>query len=368
MDTSRKIILSVLLLSALVVGGILLWPEAAEKLAPEPVAAWVAIQPAGEEAARIGSVELPAGSELTLHAVLEARGRGGAPLYYTEAERLIIDGAEVPAESILRWDRPRPPKLRWFTVEGAVPYLRVDGPDDLDRFEFKSFFRVSWPQTWSVPGRIDPANDDELAVEEGRITPDFGTQRYAVFIEFFAEDDAPLAERRYNSPAAEEMRTAPEKVATVRQVLAAEGGGTGAAAARLASSFFGVTQLDLAPDASADSLSRVRELTDRGLAYDTTPLLARLIHEAGREPGSLAWRRIDLATGALRWGTDVAAGDLVQAGSRWVMLYEDRGESGGDGVLGYEDLCLDFTRGAEVRPLSAVFAAGGELELGRLSG
>ena len=59
----------------------------------------------------------------------------------------------------------------------------------------------------------------------------------------------------------------------------------------------------------------------------------------------------------------VARGDLIRAGGRVVVLYEDRGTPG---RLDRGDLCFDFEQGAEVLPLSEVFVGEGLLELARL--
>ena len=60
------------------------------------------------------------------------------------------------------------------------------------------------------------------------------------------------------------------------------------------------------------------------------------------------------------WGGEgMASGDLLRAGERLVVLYEDRGTFG---VLDAADLCFDFFKGAAVRRLDEVFSGDGLLE------
>ena len=68
-----------------IVAALFLLTKASEKVAPVPVALWVAIQPEGEDVARVGPIELPAGTGFRLHAVMEAETFRGERIYYTEA-------------------------------------------------------------------------------------------------------------------------------------------------------------------------------------------------------------------------------------------------------------------------------------------
>jgi len=355
-EPSRKIVLAVSAVAVLGLAVLLLWPEAAEKLAPELVGARVAVEVAGAGIATIGTVEIEAGTPFTVHAVVEARTREGEPLYYTEASRLSIGGREVPPTSLRRWDRPGEPKLRWFTVEGSVPYLKVERPEDLSRFTFTDFLHQDWPETWSVPGRIDPANDDELARDPRVESPPFGTQRFSLWVELYDRESPLLPRARYTAPGAAELEASPESVTAVHAVLP----GPAAPASR----FFGLAHLDLPSTAAVEEVARVRQWTAAHLAYEDVALLAQLMREAGKTPDEVPWRRVDLTTDNLAWGTDLEAGDLLQAGARWVVLYRDAGRAG---VLDYDDLCFDFIRAPAIRPLGQVFLRGGELELGGLS-
>jgi hypothetical protein len=106
------------------------------------------------------------------------------------------------------------------------------------------------------------------------------------------------------------------------------------------------------------------------------------------EADAVPWQPIELA-GALAWGEEVHAGDLLSAGGRVVVLYRDAappaavpdgaaaapaiGSGPGNGRLDGDDLALDYVRGASVRRLSEVFdlTAGGTLSwapLGRPAG
>jgi len=356
-DPTRRIVTVVIAVAAAVVLVLVLWPEAQERLAPELVAARVAVQPAGAEAAVAGPVEIEAGSEFTLHAVLEARGRGDRPLYYTEAPALEIDGRRVPAESLLRWDRPQPVRIFWFTVEGFAPYVKLEAPDHLDRFHFTEFFRPEWPSAWAIPGRLEPRFSESLARDTVELEArSFGSQRFHVRIELFAEEDAPTATERYLSAEGDAL---PEAAESFPGVFAALPGAAGPA-----SLAFGLTQIEPPAGAGGDLLRRLAELTRRRVAFTRGLLIREVITASGRAPGEIAWETVDLGAGPA-WGGEggVDTGDLLRAGARTVVLYRDRGTAG---ALDREDLCFDYQQGAAVRALSEVFVGEGLVEVARL--
>ena len=328
-------------------------PDAVERFAPEPLAAWVAIQPAGSEVAEVGPVEIEAGEEFTLHAVLEARTRGGDPLYYTEAERLSLAGQEIPVDQIRVWNRPGRSQILWFTVEGNVPFIKLESDQDLDRFTLTEFLHLEWPRSWSVPGQLEPANDNGF--QGGGETHDFGTQRYQARIELFATEDGKVPMARFKSPGATELAEEPESFATVSSRLPGAPGP--------ASLYFGLTAIETPAEPSSEYLAEVSALTRSRLAYAPLPLLAEIFHRAGTTPDELEWTRVDLEEGPA-WGSEADAGDLLQVGARWVMLLEDAGTLG---RLDRQDLCLDFEGRPAVRRLAEVFTGEGELELGRLA-
>lgn len=358
MDPTRRIVTVVIAVATAVVLLLVLWPEAQERLAPELVAARVAIQPEGAEAAVAGPVEIEAGRGFTLHAVLVARGRGGEPVYYTEAPALEIDGRRVPPEALRRWDRPQAVRIFWFTVEGFAPYVRLEAAQQLDRFHFTEFFRPEWPSAWAIPGRLEPRFSESLerdAVElEGR---SFGTQRFHVRIELFEDEKAPTASQRYLSAEGDALPDAAEEFPGVYAALPG--------AAGPASLAFGLTQIEPPAEAGADLLRRLAELTRRRVAFTRGLLLREVISASGRAPGEALWATVDLGAGPA-WGDDdagVETGDLLRAGARVVVLFRDRGTAG---VLDRDDLCFDYEQGAAVRALSEVFAGEGLVEVARL--
>lgn len=360
MSTEKKILWSVGAVVSVVVLAFALWPSAKESLAPAPVAAHAAVLPAGAEVAVVGPVEIDAGGEFTLHAVLEARDRGGETVYYTEAPALEIDGERVPDGALRRWDRPRALKVFWFTVEGFTPYVEIEEAAHLDRFHFTEFFRPEWPSAWTVQGRLDPKFSEALAREE--VTAGdraFGTQRFQVRIEMFADEDALTAEERFVSLGADALPDAVDRFPTVYAALPG--------AAGPASLAFGLTQLEPPPSPEPALTERLRELARQRLAFSRVPLVRQVIRAGGQSRAGLDWTSVDLAAGP-EWADDgggagaVGMGDLVRAGPRVVVLYRDRGTPG---RLDRGDLCFDYERGASVRALSEVFTGEGLVEVAR---
>lgn len=364
MSSERRTLWLVFGAVVLVVGALLLWPRVQEQLAPEPDRALVAIQPEGEAEAVVGMVELPAGTPFQLHAVLEATRRDGTTVYYTEAPALRLPDGPVPTDRLLRWDRPQEIKVLWFTVEGAVPYLELDPDETLDRFRMGEFLRPDWPQAWSIPGSLDPANDDALVRTGARPDNPFGTQRYHVRIELYGPGSRLVPERRYGSQEAAELLAAGEDgAADFPTVVSSLPGALGAASA-----LFGLTQIELAPDSGSAGTRGIRTLTRARLAFSRVTAIGALLSAARTTVEALDWRLISLDAD-LPWspagGGEVAPGSLLRVGDRVVILYRDEGKSG---VLDRQDLCFDYARGAAVRALNDVFVGGGEVELASLDG
>lgn len=358
MSTERRIVIGVMVVATVAILGLVLWPRAKEGLAPALVAAHVALRPAGADAALVGPVEIEAGTPFTLHAVLEARERGGATVYYTEAPALEIDGEAVPTEALRRWDRAGAVRIFWFTIEGVVPYVKLEDPAQLDRFHFTEFFRPEWPSAWTIDGRLEPRFSESLEREvvESQDRA-FGTQRFQVRIEIFEEDGDLTPRTRFISAGGAALPDGVEDFPTVYAALPGAAGPSSLA--------FGLSQIEPPAAPDAELLARLTELTRRRLAFSRNPLVALAIQAAGRSRADLAWATVDLEAGP-PWGEGegaVGIGDLVRVGARVVVLFRDHGVAG---RLDRDDLCFDYERGAAVRPLAEVFTGEGLVELARL--
>jgi hypothetical protein len=393
MRGEKRIFWTVVAVAVVVVAALVAMPRVEERAAPRPTASWVGIEVEGSGVARVGPVSIEAGTPFTLHAVLAAETRRGETIYYTEAPALSFGDEPVAADALRRWPSNRQAKVLWFTVEGPSPYLALPG-GSLERFRLAEYLRSDWPFAWSVRGRVEPANDDAMATAGADAEYPFGTQRFQVRIELFGREATVLPEARFASWGREELPARLAEFPTVTAYLPGP--------ARPASEVFGLTQLEASGDdgrtetrsdleALADA-GRLREslveLTRQRLAFSRLPLLAEVLAAAGVQADAVPWQPIEL-TGALAWGDEVHAGDLVSAGGRVVVLYRDAApatavregltaapaiDSGpGDGRLDGDDLALDYVRGASVRRLSEIFdlTAGGTLSwapLGRPAG
>lgn len=322
-----------------------------ETLAPEPQRAWIAIEMDGSGRARTGRVQLESGTPFTLHAVLEARTLGGDKVYYTDAEMLEIRGEEVPASALRKWTQSETVRILWFTVEGFTPYFEVAEVADLQRFEFREFYRPEWPRTWSIPGELAPvAEKYDPQAPKARL-PDFGTQRYHLRLEFFGPASQIKPRLRLRSPGAEDL---PENEADFPTVVASLPGALAAP-----SRAFGLTQIEVL---TADLTSVADWLTSwsaRQLAFSRLTVIKEMLSRAGVTYESLEWREIDLESGPEWGGEGVRAGDFLRVGDRLVVLVEDLGTPE---VLDYPDLCFDYHKGAKVQPLREVFAGEGLVE------
>lgn len=358
MSSEKAILWTVAGVLSVLILAVVLWPRAKEELAPELLQAHVAVLPDGEDVAVVGPVEVEAGRGFALHAVLEARHRGGGSVYYTEAPAISIGGELAPVEALRSWDRQGVVKVFWFTVEGFSPYVKLEEAAQLDRFHFTEFFRPEWPSAWSIDGRLDPRFSESLerdALDVGERS--FGTQRFQVRIEIFDHEEDLTPRRRFVSPGGDALPDGVESFPTIYAALPGP-----AAPASLA---FGLSQLEPPPSPPAALHARLSRLTRQRLAFSRVTLVAQMIRAAGLTRAELDWTDVDLAAGP-PWGEDEGAadtGDLVRAGSRVVVLFRDAGT---EGTLDRADLCFDYERGAAVRPLSEVFVGDGLVELARL--
>ena len=358
MESQSKIFAMALVGVALVAFGLLLQPTIEDRLAPEPSAAWVAIEPTGpgaEGVAEIGRVELAHAAPFVLRAVLEADD-DGETIYYTDARRLRIAGEEIPAERLRPFKRARRIHIRWYTVEASPPYLEISSAEDLERLAWREIYRPDQPNAWTIPGFIRPADS---ASPDLLPRQSFGTLRYHVQFELYGlDDDALLPETRLRSWGAADLVTRGGAFPGVVMTLS----GRLAPATRV----FALPQIERAAGVPPEALAEeIADLSRRGLGFSRALMLRDLLRAADRRFEDLVWRIVDL-NGEARWNDPVRPGDLMRVGDRVVVLYEDHGI---EGIVDGPDLCFDYVRGAAVRRLDEVFddeRVGGDLDDGSL--
>ena len=351
MNLERKVAVGVLVAFALVALVVLMSEEVEERVAPQPKRALIAVSTDDRAVARTGRSEIEPGESFTLHAVVEAVDWRGETVYYTEAEKLEVDGTLVDDDKVRPWDRAVEIRILWFTVEGFKPFLEVEDVSDLVGFHYKEFLRPSWPRTWSIPGSLKGSGDAGIRQEELGEEPRFGTQRYLVRVEIFGPQSRITPMQRLQSLEADSL---PETADRFPTVVAAEKGRLD-----LATSLFGIPQIELQDPTRSDLQESLNAWTEPGLAFSRRQVLKEMIDRMGVAFDDLAWVDIDLSQGPT-WGeSGVSKGDLLRVGERWVVLFEDRGEMG---RIDRQDLCLDFDRGPRVSRVGDVFTGDGFIE------
>lgn len=342
---AKRALLWVAVVSVLVLLALWLQPKVRQRLAPVPVGAMVAIEVAGSGLAVVGPVEIEAGTPFELHAVLEARGRSGERVFYSEARELSLDGVRIEPRP---WDQESRVQILWFSVEGIAPYVTLSSGQTLVDLRFQEFFHPEWSTLWTADGVLAPRFDDQIG-EEKADQLSFGTQHYQAWIEIFDRDNSLFPALRFKSLGPTDMISRAAEFPAVRAVLPA---------ARAASAVFGLSQIELPEDAPADLVEDVVRLTKQGVLFSRLALLRNVLAGGRGTIDEVEWRRVDLQSG-LAWSSEVAQGDLMQVGARWVVLYRDAGRVG---VLDSEDLCLDFDQGASIRRLNEIFSGEGEVD------
>ena len=348
MSNESKILWAVVGSLALILGLLFLPGRVQRELRPEPIRAFVAIEVAGEDFATESRVEIEAGTAFRVHAVLEAVGRSGRRVFFTEAPGLLVDSRRVPAEDLRSWPGPERAKVLWFSVEGPRPFVKLAGDKPLASLAFQEMFRADWPRAWSIPGRLEPARDS-AAEGYGSSSPlPFGVQRYHARIELFGRSSTLVPVATYSSLSAKDL---PEAAARFPTVIASLAGPLA-----IPSRLFGQSQVEFAGDGAQSEAETLAEWFEADLAFSYVSVLRAMLDRAGVAWDDLAWRAIDLADGPSWSPGEVVAGDLLRAGDRVVVVYQDRGVAG---VLDYEDQCFDFREGAEVIRLGDVFSGEG---------
>jgi hypothetical protein len=351
MTTERKVLLIVVAAVAGLLLVVLTSSVVEREIAPDPVAAHVAIEIDGSGIARTGRSRISSGTPFELHAVVEARTFSGETIYFTQAERLEIDGVEIDSGRLRPWQRDSEPRILWFTVEGFRPYFEIDSPDELLEFRFQDHFRADWPRTWSVPGDLRPRAERDLKTGPVEDLARFGTQRFHVRVEFFGPKSEISPVLRLRSPGAEDLPERLESIATVVAELPEP--------MTAASRAYGLSQIEPAPEILPQVAPRLVEWFGREVAFSRLTVLHAHLGRTGLEYSTLGWVPVELGVD-VSWGPGGAeAGDLLRVGARWVFLLKDRGI---DGRLDRDDLCLDFDRGARIRSTGEVFTGEGLVE------
>jgi hypothetical protein len=346
---AKRVYLGVGVASALILLALWLQPRVEEALAPEPRRAWVAVEVVGSGEAVVGPIEVAAGTDFRVHAVLEAEGRDGELLYYSEAPALRFGERRVEEDRLRRWRRSEGAKVLWFTIEARSPYRSIESSADLEALAFEEFFHPEWSTLWQIEGSLSSRLAEQLASGELHHR-EFGTQRFQAWIELIDPDMPLVPTARFRSLGAADL---PARVGEIAGVSATLEGPIGPASA-----VFGLVGLGLLPDADPEILRRVARLSEQRLAFTPLTVLREMLREAGVAMGELEWSLVEL-NGAKAWHQEAHPGDLVRVGSRFVVLLRD---GNGDGRLDGMDLCLDFDEGAAVRRLGEVFPGEGEIE------
>lgn len=353
----RRNLLLVAIMAAIVgVAAVVLWlaPRAQQARAPNMVRAWVGVEVGDEGTARTGTVELAAGEDFRLHAVVEAElgARDGdrERVYYSPTPRVVIDGERfdaLPAEDLDVLGRVR---LLWWSIENGVPVREFEDGAELERFRYEPFFRPEWGSSWSLDGTLEAYFDSWLEDDDSPdVERNFGTLRYQVWVETSLDEDALVPDQRVKSAALPEATRVEARL-------------PGALASP--SAVFGLPGIVRgAGEWDTAALGRLQQLHDDRLAFSRVTLLRELLDAGGVGWESLNWVLLAL-DGSAGWHAPgegaPAPGDLVRVADRWVVLLRDQVGQGEPGMLDGADLCMDFDSGAAVRRLDQVFLLGDE--------
>lgn len=351
-DRKRMVIVTVVVLVVAVIALFVL-PRAREAFAPVPQKAVVAIQVGDDGIPGIGDspVTIPAGTPFRLYAVLEAATRDGDPVYYTEASSLRVHGDMVPEDAVRPWDDRLEAHVLWFTIEGAPAFVRAGNAEAEEAFKLREVHRADWPQTWTVPGSVEPSVQTLAGGRDAHGPLNFGTAAYQVRVLLYGAESKIRPRQRFLSPGVDALTSEADVVPRVTVALPGRLGPI--------SSVFGLPQFESDAERGKRLTPSLRRFLELGLAFRRAGVLHQTLALAGTRWDDLRWLETDLEAGPT-WGDEgVHPGDLVRSGGRVVLLWRD---ADGDGRLSDGDLCFDVEKGPAVRSLAEVFTGEGLVE------
>ncbi|MFH1177089.1 MAG: hypothetical protein V1750_06740 [Acidobacteriota bacterium] len=370
MDSDRRRLLAVLFSVGIAVGGVAAWWRWRQAAMPRLVEVRVVLQGSGEAVASDRLRLLPAGSRVRAAAVVTFR-RGAAPVRricaLPEAE---LDRRRVAVEPLSNWPASGGVlRATWYTVEPSLFGGSGVGAAQVERLAYKDFLAPEMRQYLITEVGFESHNDDFLAEPLAGNRLAGGMFRFKVRIGAYRSESDLVARESVASPGAGEALAG--AVPGVAIAVALPAGVSSELGRHLRLGCFTFAP-GCWPGGGSGWPLRLSpaELVAQGLIV--TPQAVAAAAACG-DPLAWPWREpepIDVIVGgglagsngsALRWGREVAGGDALRAGERFLTLIEDDGDgvlSGGDSVL------FAWRQPARIAPLtSALGDDGAALEL-----
>jgi hypothetical protein len=333
-DTWRPWLVAVVLAGGL--AGIYLFQSVRQTFRPELLEVRVVTATPDDQVYRGGVRHLTAGEHFTAAVALKVRRKGSEPYWMAPVEKLSLDGAPTPHKVLPAWpERDRSARVLWMTLESANLGGELVPGKEKELLRYRTFLAGEMGRTLIATNEPEPHNDDFLAPEDQPRAGGPGTFRLAARVEIVADPSHITPQQAVMSPGPGNP-TDPRVAVVMREWDVPE------EVRPEAGELFGLPGFEPPPGDPAGVRSTLVELADRRLAVSSAAFASTaLTGRPGLDPATLpvletvrlTGGRLLGASGALRWGTSVRPGDLLEASGHWLVLLADDG----DGTLDLDD-------------------------------
>jgi len=346
MDEDTRRIVGVLAAVVVLVAAVVLWWRAQQAGLPQLVEVRVAARAEGEDVASDRHRVFPPGSRVLVGAVVGYRRSDGTLHWVSPFPEVESRGERLPVHGLDRWPRAAGTlRANWYTVEPSLlGWIGVSAEDAHYRLEYEDFLDTEMGRDLMAEVRWHSNNAEFLSSPPAGHQVPGGTMRFRARVGTYKDPRDLFARDSVISPGAAEVWRGSVPAVTRDAELP-----PGLHPAT--SSAFRLGCFSLAPDIWPDGgPDWPLPLTPAEMAEHfliTTPRsLAALA--GGGDPTADPWSAPEPvvlrgggwfrpgAAQALRWGRDVAAGDTLHVGERYLVLVRDDG----DGVVSLGDEVL----------------------------
>ena len=281
---------------------------------------------------RTGPRHLEAGETPSIAVALRLTGPGRRDRWLAPVDRLEIDGGPVELEPGDAWpERDRRVRVFWFTVECS----NVGGlvtPQRAERLlRYRPFLAPEMGNGLAASSLPEPHNDDALGPQPDRIPIEAGTLRFYARVEVFDPEHEVRPLQSASTPDAGRILD-PDYPAVHRTARLAD------TIDPAVGELFNLSgwEVEDGDPATMDAVGMAAfgrpfgELVERRLAVSSRTFAAVSVgDEAALAPAAevaVVDETITSRGRALRWGTDVKAGDCLVDGHHYTVLVSDDGD------------------------------------------
>ncbi len=319
-----------------IVGTLFLFHRAREALRPVLLEVRVVTATEADPVYRGGTRHLAPGEGYTAAVALRIRQPGSGTFWIAPVDRLALGDGDTPHRVLPAWpEKDRFARVLWMTLECTHLGGELTPGRESDLLEYRTFLAGEMGRDLIATTEPEPHNDDFLAPEDQPRAGGPGTLRLVARVEIVSDTSDLTPLQAVVSPGPGDP-TGP-LVATVMRAWDAS-----PPLRPEAGELFNLPGFEPPPGDPEDGAARLATLAGRRLAVSSAAFAGTaLTGDPAADPGALpvaADLYLDggrfLARGRpVKWGRDLAVGDLLEEQGHWLLLLADDG----DGILDLDD-------------------------------